>query len=74
MVTDQAAIIQAIAQVAVEDVKAAVQAMATAVSECYLRIRSDPVHMGHKLGVPTLKQPTFDWEVTENKGKSKTSH
>ena len=46
MMTDQAAIAQAIAQAAVIAEKAIVQAMATAAGERSLHLRSEPKSMG----------------------------
>ena len=59
--TDQAAIIQTIAQAAVEAKKAAVQGMAPATGESTSGVRSKPTNRGCKLGRPALKKSTFDW-------------
>ena len=40
--------------------KAVVQAMAVAMSESSVGVRSEPTCTGPKLGGLTLKQPTFD--------------
>ena len=66
MANNQANITQAIS-------KAAVQAMAVATSESSPGIRSETVSTGSKLGVFTLKQPTFDLEQQLNTWNSKKS-
>ena len=55
MMTDQAAITHAIAQVAVEAVKAAVQTMAVALDKSSSGFRSEETSMGPILGGPALK-------------------
>ena len=61
MVTDQAAIAQAIEQAAVKATMAAVQAMATDASEIILGLDVSLTRTGPKLDVPALKQPIFNW-------------
>ena len=65
MAINQATITQAIAQAAVETVKVTVQALTVTVGESNSWIRSEPTSMGPKLGRSTLKQPTFDWGLTD---------
>ena len=73
MVTDQTAISQSIAQVAVEAVKGAIQAMAVAVGISRSGMRIEPRSMGPKLDRPTLKQPVFDWGSLDKYMELRTS-
>ena len=56
---------EAVMQVSIEATKIVVQVLAVAGAEEGAGPRSKPVSAGSKLGVPTLKQPTFDWNVTD---------
>ena len=55
MMTDQAAITQAIVKVAVDVMKAALQAMAVTRSVTSSGTRSEPTNAGPKIGGPTLR-------------------
>ena len=65
MVTDQTNITQAIAHVAIEAVKAAVQAVVVALSKDSSGARNELTSTGPNWGRPTLRQPTFDRSSTE---------
>ena len=59
MAREQVIVSEAIAKTVAEATTAAIQAMATAATE-----RPQCV-AGPKIGGPTIKQPTFNWEVDD---------
>ena len=72
MANNQADITQAIAKAAAEATKAAVQAMAVAMSENSPGVTSEPVDTGPKQGGPYWYSPHLTGEQQTNTKKSKT--
>ena len=65
MVTGETHITQVIMKAAIEAVKAVVQVMIVAASECSSGARSVPTSAGPKFDRPTLRQPAFDVIATD---------
>ena len=56
---------QDIAQMAVEATKGSIANHGWATGESNYVASSELMSLGPKLGGPTLKQPTFDWSITD---------
>ena len=65
MVTDQTNITQTTAQVVLEAVKAAVQAITVTTHDGSWETRNELTSRGPICGRITLRQPTFDWCSTD---------